>query len=125
MRPDIYGKIGNSGVSIARSTTSRSSTAASTCWMTPGIDDHQRPGADHPRLFFNTAIDQQMAKFENDNGREPTEDEAEKIREWTLKTVRGTVQGRYPQGRPGPEHLHLQHRVRAEDDGRHPGVLRP
>ncbi|MDP3038061.1 MAG: methylmalonyl-CoA mutase family protein, partial [Rhodocyclaceae bacterium] len=27
-----------------------------------------------------------------DNGREPTDDEAEKIREWTLATVRGTVQ---------------------------------
>jgi methylmalonyl-CoA mutase len=42
--------------------------------------------------FFNTAIDQQLAKFEKDNGRQPTEDEAEKIREWVLKTVRGTVQ---------------------------------
>ena len=42
--------------------------------------------------FFNTAIDQQMAKFKADNGREPTEDEAEKIREWTFSTVRGTVQ---------------------------------
>jgi methylmalonyl-CoA mutase len=34
--------------------------------------------------FFNTAIDQQLAKFKTDNGREPTEDEAQKIREWTL-----------------------------------------
>jgi methylmalonyl-CoA mutase len=42
--------------------------------------------------FFNTAIDQQIAKFEADNGRQPTEDEAQKIREWTLSTVRGTVQ---------------------------------
>ena len=33
-----------------------------------------------------------MASSEKDNGRQPTEDEAEKIREWTLKTVRGTVQ---------------------------------
>ena len=32
--------------------------------------------------------------------------------------------GRHPQGRPGAEHLHLQHRVRAADDGRHPAVLR-
>ena len=31
-------------------------------------------------MFFNTAIDQQADKFAPDNGREPTEDEAEKIR---------------------------------------------
>ncbi len=43
-------------------------------------------------MFFNCAIDQQLAKFQQDNGRAPTEDEADKIREWTLTTVRGTVQ---------------------------------
>jgi methylmalonyl-CoA mutase len=43
-------------------------------------------------FFFNTAIDQQLAKFKADNGREPTEDEMDKIRAWTLSTVRGTVQ---------------------------------
>jgi methylmalonyl-CoA mutase len=43
-------------------------------------------------MFLNTAIDQQLDKFRQDNGRQPTEDEADKIREWTLETVRGTVQ---------------------------------
>jgi methylmalonyl-CoA mutase len=43
-------------------------------------------------MFFNTAIDQQVAKFSSDNDRQPTEDEAEKIHEWVLSTVRGTVQ---------------------------------
>ena len=43
-------------------------------------------------MFLNTAIDQQLDKFRADNGREPTDDEAAKIREWTLATVRGTVQ---------------------------------
>ena len=76
-------------------------------------------------MFFNTAIDQQVDKFETDNGREPTEDEAEKIREWTLADRARHGAGRHPQGGPGPEHLHLLHRVRAEDDGRHPGILRP
>ncbi len=93
-RPDIYGKIGNSGVSIAtlddmkvlydgfdlvNPTTSVSMTI-------------NGPAPIILACFFNTAIDQQMAKFEKENGRQPTEDEAEKIREWTLKTVRGTVQ---------------------------------
>ncbi|MFO1344720.1 MAG: fused isobutyryl-CoA mutase/GTPase IcmF [Rhodocyclaceae bacterium] len=93
-RPDIYGKIGNSGVSIAtlddmkvlydgfdlvNPTTSVSMTI-------------NGPAPIILACFFNTAIDQQMAKFKADNGREPTEDEAEKIREWTFSTVRGTVQ---------------------------------
>nr|GFD53423.1 hypothetical protein [Tanacetum cinerariifolium] len=33
--------------------------------------------------------------------------------------------GRHPEGRPGPEHLHLLDRVLAEGDGRHPGIFRP
>jgi len=43
-------------------------------------------------MFFNTAIDQQIDKFKSDNGRAPTDDEIGKIRDWTLSTVRGTVQ---------------------------------
>jgi methylmalonyl-CoA mutase len=43
-------------------------------------------------MFMNTAIDQNLDKFRADNGREPTEDEAAKIREWVLENVRGTVQ---------------------------------
>ena len=43
-------------------------------------------------MYMNTAIDQQVAKFAEDNGRAPTDEEIEKIRDWTLSTVRGTVQ---------------------------------
>ncbi len=43
-------------------------------------------------MFMNTAIDQNLDKFRADNGREPTDDEAQKIRAWTLANVRGTVQ---------------------------------
>ncbi len=43
-------------------------------------------------MFMNTAIDQQMDKFRVDNGRDPTDDEAAKIRAWRQATVRGTVQ---------------------------------
>jgi methylmalonyl-CoA mutase len=43
-------------------------------------------------MFLNTAIDQQTVKFERDNGRQPTDEEIEKIREWALANVRGTVQ---------------------------------
>jgi methylmalonyl-CoA mutase len=43
-------------------------------------------------MFMNTAIDQNLDKFRQDNGRDPTDDETSKIRAWTLANVRGTVQ---------------------------------
>jgi isobutyryl-CoA mutase len=93
-RPDIYGKIGNSGVSIATlddmkvlySGFDLCDPATSVSMTING------PAPTLLAMFFNTAIDQQVEKFRHDNAREPTEDEAGKIREWTLSSVRGTVQ---------------------------------
>jgi methylmalonyl-CoA mutase len=93
-RPDIYGKIGNSGVSIATlddlkvlySGFDLCDPATSVSMTING------PAPMILAMFLNAAIDQQTEKFVSDNGRQPTEDEAEKIREWTLSTVRGTVQ---------------------------------
>ncbi|WP_131110446.1 fused isobutyryl-CoA mutase/GTPase IcmF [Sulfuricystis thermophila] len=93
-RPDIYGKIGNSGVSIATLDDMKvlydgfdlCDPATSVSMTING------PAPIILAMFFNTAIDQQLDKFRLENGREPTEDEAEKIREWVLSTVRGTVQ---------------------------------
>src|SRR5919198_1297781 len=93
-RPDIYGKVGNSGVSIATledmkvlySGFDLCDPATSVSMTING------PAPTILAMFFNTAIDQQLDKFRQDNGREPTEDEIDEIREWTLSTVRGTVQ---------------------------------
>jgi methylmalonyl-CoA mutase len=93
-RPDIYGKVGNSGVSIATlddmkvlySGFDLCDPATSVSMTING------PAPTILAMFMNTAIDQQLDKFRDDNGREPTEDETQKIREWTLATVRGTVQ---------------------------------
>src|SRR3954467_4575531 len=94
LRPDIYGKVGNSGVSIA--------TVEDMNVLYSGFDlcdpktsvsmTINGPAPTILAMFMNTAIDQQLEKFRRDNRREPTEDEAEKIRAWTLSTVRGTVQ---------------------------------
>src|SRR5690606_29308686 len=43
-------------------------------------------------FFFNTAIDQQVEKFKEREGREPTKEEYEQIKKETLQVVRGTVQ---------------------------------
>src|SRR4029453_15322237 len=92
-RADIYGKVGNSGVSIATlddmkvlySGFDLCDPATSVSMTING------PAPTILAMFVNTAIDQQIDKFAQDNGREPTADEAGSIRASTLSTVRGTV----------------------------------
>jgi len=93
-RPDIYGKVGNSGVSIATLEDMKVLYAGfDLCAPNTSVSmTINGPAPTILAMFFNTAIDQQTEKFVQDNGREPTEDEAEKILEWTLASVRGTVQ---------------------------------
>ena len=93
-RPDIYGKVGNSGVSIATlddmkvlyggfDLTNPSTSVSMTI---------NGPAPTILAMFMNTAIDQSLDKFKLDNGREPTDTEAAKIKEWVQENVRGTVQ---------------------------------
>jgi methylmalonyl-CoA mutase len=93
-RPDIYGKVGNSGVSIAtlddmKALYSGFDLCAPNTSVSMTING---PAPTILAMFFNTAIDQQLDKFRADNGREPTDDEAAKIKAWVLENVRGTVQ---------------------------------
>ena len=93
-RPDIYGKVGNSGVSIA-SVDDIKALYDGFDLCSPNTSVSMTINGPAPAIlamFFNTAIDQQLDKFEAENARKPTEDEAEKIREWVLENVRGTVQ---------------------------------
>ena len=94
LRPDIYGKVGNSGVSIATLDDMKVLYSASTCAArAPRCRmTINGPAPTILAMFMNTAIDQQLDKFKADNGREPTDDEAQKIRAWVLANVRGTVQ---------------------------------
>ncbi len=94
LRPDIYGKVGNSGVSIATlddmkvlySGFDLCSPSTSVSMTING------PAPTILAMFMNTAIDQQLDKFRVDNNREPTDDEVQKIKAWVLANVRGTVQ---------------------------------
>ncbi len=127
LRPDIYGKVGNSGVSIAtlddlKVLYSGFDLTAPNTSVSMTING---PAPTILAMFMNTAIDQNLDKFRADNNREPTDDEAAKIRAVGARERARHRAGRHPQGRPGPEHLHLLDRVLAEGDGRHPGVLRP
>src|SRR5712671_2500003 len=93
-RPDIYGKVGNSGVSIA--------TLEDMKVLYSGFDlcspqtsvsmTINGPAPTILAMFFNTAIDQQVEKFSALNARAPRPEERIKITKQTLSTVRGTVQ---------------------------------
>jgi methylmalonyl-CoA mutase len=94
LRPDIYGKVGNSGVSIATLDDMKVLYSGfDLCNPSTSVSmTINGPAPSILAMFLNTAIDQQLDKFREENGREPTDTEAAKIREWTLATVRGTVQ---------------------------------
>ena len=94
LRPDIYGKVGNSGVSIAtlddlKVLYSGFDLCAPNTSVSMTING---PAPTILAMFMNTAIDQQLDKFVQDNARPPTDTEAAKIREWAQANVRGTVQ---------------------------------
>ena len=94
LRPDIYGKVGNSGVSIATledmkvlySGFDLCDPATSVSMTING------PAPTILAMFLNTAIDQQIDKFRESNAREATVTEREDIKARTLSAVRGTVQ---------------------------------
>jgi isobutyryl-CoA mutase len=93
-RPDIYGKVGNSGVSIATLEDMKVLYSGfDLCSPTTSVSmTINGPAPTILAMFMNTAIDQNLDRFKADNGREPTADEAAKIRDWVLANVRGTVQ---------------------------------
>ncbi len=93
-RPDIYGKVGNSGVSIATIDDLKVLYGGfDLCSPNTSVSmTINGPAPSILAMFMNAAIDQNLEKFAADNGREPTDTEALKIREWVLANLRGTVQ---------------------------------
>jgi methylmalonyl-CoA mutase len=93
-RPDIYGKVGNSGVSIATLDDMKVLYSGfDLCNPSTSVSmTINGPAPSILAMFMNTAIDQNLEKFKADNSRDPTEAEAAKIREWVMANVRGTVQ---------------------------------
>ncbi|MGY1650733.1 fused isobutyryl-CoA mutase/GTPase IcmF [Geodermatophilus sp. SYSU D01119] len=93
-RPDVYGKVGTSGVSIATLDDMRVlydgfDLCAPTTSVSMTING---PAPAVLAMFMNTAIEQRLDRFREEEGREPDAAEAEEIRTWVLANVRGTVQ---------------------------------
>jgi len=94
IRPDIYGKIGTSGVSVCsiedvKILYSGFDLAAPNTSVSMTING---PAPMVLAMFFNTAIDQQVNKFTSETGKAPTNEEYQRIRTDVLSRVRGTVQ---------------------------------
>lgn len=93
-RPDIYGKVGESGVSIA--------TLDDMKLLYSGFDLCQPntsvsmtingPAPVILAMYLNTAVDQQIEAFTQEHARAPTPTEHQSIYDRTLSVVRGTVQ---------------------------------
>jgi len=131
-RPDIYGKVGNSGVSIATLADMEllydgfdlcdpSTSMSMSMSMSMSING---PAPAILAMFLNVAIDQRSARLEDELGRPPTEEEGVRGAGVGARQRAGHRAGRHLEGGPGSEHLHPLDRVRPADDGRHPGVVR-
>ena len=108
-RPDIYGKVGNSGVSIATLDDMKVLYGGFDLCSPDHqrLDDHQRSGAQHPgdvhehrhRPEHRQVQGRQRPRTHRHRGREdPRVGAGQRARHGA---------GRHPEGRPGPEHLHL------------------
>jgi len=92
--PDIYGKVGESGVSICTVDDMQKLFAGfDLCAPNTSVSiTINGPAPMMLAFFFNAAIEQQVETFRDANGRAPSEAEYQQIRACTLQTVRGTVQ---------------------------------
>jgi methylmalonyl-CoA mutase len=93
-RPDIYGKVGTSGVSICTLDDAKV-LYSDFDLVSPNTSVSMTINGPAPIMlafFFNTAIDQQIDAFRETNGRDPDEEERQRIKTMVLQNVRGTVQ---------------------------------
>jgi len=93
-RPDIYGKVGTSGVSIASLDDMRELFQGfDLCEENTSVSmTINGPAPTILAMFLNTVIDQQIESFIHTNGKHPNADEAGLITARALEKVRGTVQ---------------------------------
>ncbi len=93
-RPDIYGKVGTSGVSICTLDDVKTlyegfELCAPSTSVSMTING---PAPIILAMFLNTAIDQQVGNYIQENGHDPSPKTYHQIRSEVLSNVRGTVQ---------------------------------
>jgi methylmalonyl-CoA mutase len=93
-RPDIYGKVGNAGVSICTiDDMGALYDGFNLCDPSTSVSmTINGPAPAVLAMFLNTVIDQQLDRFATEHGRTATPEEAAAVTATALRTVRGTVQ---------------------------------
>ncbi len=93
-RPDIYGKVGESGVSVCNLDDMKKLYAGfDLCHPSTSVSmTINGPAPIILAMFMNTAIYQQVEKTIQQLGRSLTDEEYDEVKNRTLQTVRGTVQ---------------------------------
>ncbi|MED4534796.1 fused isobutyryl-CoA mutase/GTPase IcmF [Metabacillus fastidiosus] len=93
-RPDIYGKVGESGVSICTiEDMKKLYKGFDLCSPSTSVSmTINGPAPIILAMFLNTVIDQQVELKKQELGRELTVTEYEEVKAYSLQTVRGTVQ---------------------------------
>lgn len=93
-RPDIFGKIGESGVNVCTlDDMKKLYDGFDLCHPSTSVSmTINGPAPIILAMFMNTAIDQQVKKKEAELGRVLTIEEFAQVKAYTLKSVRGTVQ---------------------------------
>lgn len=93
-RPDIFGKVGESGVSICTLEDMKKLFAGFDL-CSPQTSVSMTINGPAPMIlafYFNAAIDQQVEVFKSENQRDPNPEEYDQLKAKTLQSVRGTVQ---------------------------------
>ncbi|MFK8138835.1 MAG: fused isobutyryl-CoA mutase/GTPase IcmF, partial [Bdellovibrionales bacterium] len=93
-RPDIYGKVGESGVSIC-SLHDMKTLFDGFDFTSPSTSVSMTINGPAPMIlafYFNAAIDAEIKKKVTELGRELTEEEQSEVKSYTIQNVRGTVQ---------------------------------
>lgn len=93
-RPDIYGKVGTSGVSICtledvKVLYAGFDLAAPNTSVSMTING---PAPMMLAMFFNAAIEQQLERYSKDHDSEPTPEQKARIKGHVLENIRGTIQ---------------------------------
>jgi len=93
-RPDVYGKVGNSGVSIATLDDMKVLYGGfDLCDPTTSVSmTINGPAPTLLAMFMNTTVDQLVDSFEAEHARPVTDGERAELRTRALRQVRGTVQ---------------------------------
>ncbi|KQZ70197.1 fused isobutyryl-CoA mutase/GTPase IcmF [Nocardioides sp. Root151] len=94
LRPDVYGKVGTSGVSVATLDDMKVLYGGFDL-VAPSTSVSMTINGPAPTVlafFLNTVIDQQVDAFHEKEGRAPNDDERAMLAAYALANVRGTVQ---------------------------------